>query len=55
MKIYSANVDGSDLTRISYVNQQRLNQLAMNDIETFTTKGAGGNSKHNRYCKTCKF
>jgi dipeptidyl aminopeptidase/acylaminoacyl peptidase len=54
-EIYSANVDGSDLTRISYVNQQRLNQLAMNDIETFTTKGAGGTQVQSILLKPANF
>lgn len=41
-EVFSANLDGSGLMRITYVNQKITNQLWMNDIETFTTKGAGG-------------
>lgn len=41
-EVFSANVDGSGLMRVTYVNQAVTNQLWMNDIETFTTKGANG-------------
>ncbi len=41
-EVFSANLDGSGLMRITYVNQKITNQLWMNDIETFTVKGAGG-------------
>ncbi|MBV6445766.1 MAG: S9 family peptidase [Ignavibacteriales bacterium] len=41
-EIFSANTNGTMVTRITYLNQKVLNQMDWNGIETFTVKGAGG-------------
>lgn len=41
-EIFSVGTDGKGLKQLSFINTNRLAQLEMNEIETFTSKGAGG-------------
>ena len=41
-EIFSANIDGTEVTQISKINQDLLASLEMNEIETFWSEGAEG-------------
>ncbi len=41
-EIFSVGTDGKNLKQISSINTERLSKIEMNEIETFTCKGAGG-------------
>jgi dipeptidyl aminopeptidase/acylaminoacyl peptidase len=41
-EIFSCDVDGKNLTQISFINKDNLARLEMNNIETFWCKGAKG-------------
>lgn len=41
-EIFSMGTDGKNLKQLTFLNAERLSQIEMNEIETFTSKGAGG-------------
>ena len=41
-EVFSISVDGSDVTRLTFLNKDLLDQIDMNEIETFWCKGANG-------------
>jgi dipeptidyl aminopeptidase/acylaminoacyl peptidase len=41
-EIFSMKTDGTDLTQITFLNQERLKNIEMNEVETFWSEGAEG-------------
>lgn len=41
-ELFTADADGKNVKQVTFINAERLKNIAMNEVETFWTKGAGG-------------